>query len=1196
MWAPIIFDPPLGSTIRQASGPGNTYHVLAHNVPLQLLAPEGAERLEVWHDAGKGEWCATPFAPIETHTIEVAGTTGPASVAAGQAALTFHFQDAEFANSLQFTYRISRSDGRIEWLGTSSDNVKVVFCGREKQLKPTFEQAFRTHFKVRTQSIADGESGAALHSLVKMSIPVESADDRMHLGQLHGVKQVLVIEQTQRTWHTSRLCRADEVSQYQPAPLVVANLTEHPDMLAVFIAVSTGGGNIGLLQSIQRESAQTLSLDVLVSSDPFDRSQSADAEGASVYASLCDLTSLHFAIRVLMGHARETFESKNSIEVPRRGPVTFSGQQIQIQRHCSVTSDTQDIDTSASDSGYLSATSPKLEYAKGLVSPYTSHNDPHASHITPDSVPRSSSPVDLPQGRSLHSYSAAASVNDLDDDAELGAQRSPPCSEGGLMLCTWEALNHERPFLSSVLAALASLERRAPGACTSLLLDDGWADTIREDKPAGRGFMSAMTLDSELLDEESPEDPSPLASYISAVHASFPNVRDVGVWLTLVGYWNGLSVPLAEVYGPPVRATLPGPDGLVSALLPALERLGDFWDDMLVGLVDAGVTFIKLDAQGELAGMRIEDEWLAGHETAYNRAARAAFESAKQRWLPAPHTTTSVIHSMAMGRAQPTGPAALGEMSAGQWRTTDDIVPGHEAAARWLLVHASRNIMLFEGSMHVPDADMLCTSAHASVSSCEAKAQAAFRALYSGARLTTSDPPLRASGELEEDALSPLLAPMRSPQGSVGPLRTLQAANHARLLPSNVFEDVTGDASGAALLMVQPNALTNKGDATSFSTIGGWNARGPNARAVGHLSVSDVACALKSHPSQSRKFTDVLVVCNDDAESFAHVSAQDLTRASCGMIKHLSRPVLAYNLAPGCCTSWRVVPLALLDEQTFVCTTGLANKYLGLGAVCTSCAAPQESSPEPPETSKSFPNLRGSSTSDVGDLTDLPWSAVFAALAVMMLNTLVGLLSTHILLAPVALTLDLATMAMRQRATYSGVPAPLSRAYIHTASGHSTSSALRLPYVGMLGALKISLPPRSRAGTDASPKPRLRPDKDKGLKLDVEVSRAGELDFVVVSTLTGPLLEADAHKRYTMQIDGVDVDASFLKIRPLREISPQGCSIYSEIDSHARSAVKVSVDMLAFLGSRKDDGGHEGDSRRHASPSPATWRVTLKLD
>ncbi|CEH17621.1 GALACTINOL--SUCROSE GALACTOSYLTRANSFERASE 2-RELATED [Ceraceosorus bombacis] len=1193
MWAPITFDPPLGSTIKQASGPGNTYHVLAHNVPLQLLAPEGAERLEVWHDGGKGEWCATPFAPIETNTIEVARTTRPASVAAGQAALTFHFQDAELANSLQFTYRICKSDGRTEWLGTSDDNVKVVFCGRKKQLKPTFEQVFRTQLKVRTQSIADGESEAALHSLVRLSIPIESADDRMHLGQLHGVQQVLVIEHTQRTWHTSRLCHAHEVSQYQPAPLVVAKLTEHPDMLAVFIAVSTGGSNVGLLQSIQRESMQTLSLDVLVNSDSFDGSQSADAQGAIVYASLCDSTSLHFAIRLLLGHARETFEAKNSAEVRRRGPMTSDGQQIQAQRHCSVTSDTQDIDTSASDSGYISATSPELEFAKELVSPYTSHNDPHASHVTPESVPRSSSPVGLRQERSPPSYSA--SVSDLDDDAEIGAQQSPSWSEGGLMLCTWEALNHERPFLSSVLAALASLERRAPGACTSLLLDDGWADTIRDDKSAGRGLMSSMTLASELLDEESPEDPSPLASYISAVHASFPNVRDVGVWLTLVGYWNGLSVALAEMYGPPVCATLPGPDGPVPALLPALERLGDFWDDMLAGLVDAGVTFIKLDAQGELAGMRIQDEWLAGHEPAYNRAARAAFENAKQRWLPAPHTTSSVIHSMAMGKAQPTGPAALGEMSAGQWRTTDDIVPGHEAAARWLLVHASRNIMLFEGSMHVPDADMLCTSAHASVSSCEAKAQAAFRALYSGARLTISDPPLRASGELEEDALSPLLAPIKSSQGSTGPLRTLQAASHARLLHSNVFEDVTGDASGAALLMVQPNALTNKGDSTSFSTIGGWNTRGPNARAVGHLSVSDVAYALKSHPSQISKFTDVLVVCNDDAESFTLVSAQELTRASCGMVKHLSRPVLAYNLAPGCCTSWRVVPLALLDEQTFVCTTGLANKYLGLGAVCTSYAAPQESSPGPPEKSKSSANLRESSTSDVGDLTDLPWSAVFAALAVMTLNTLVGLLSAHILLAPVALTLDLATMGMRQRATYSGVPAPLSRAYIQTSSRHSTSFALRLPYIGMLGALKISFPPRSRAGTDASPKPRLRPDKDEVLHFDVEVSRAGELDFVVVSTATGPLLEAEAHKRYTMQIDGLDVDANFLKIRPVRKISPQGCYIYSELDTHARSAIKVSVDMLAFLGSRKNGQGHESDSRRQPSSSPATWLVTLKL-
>jgi hypothetical protein len=561
----------------------------------------------------------------------------------------------------------------------------------------------------------------------------------------------------------------------------------------------------------------------------------------------------------------------------------------------------------------------------------------------------------------------------------------------GLALCTWEALSHQRPYLSMVLDALAALEERAPGATTALLLDDGWACT--SSSGFGRGRLDAACLDPALLDAPAPEDPDALASYISAVHERFPAVRDFGVWLTLIGYWDGVS---AEEYGPLQRATLQGPDGPCEALLPAIESLDAFWDKTLGGLAEAGVTFVKLDAQGELASMRLEGSSSFGSEEAlYVRAAQRAFDTAASRHLG----PNAVIHCMAMGKGQPASLRALAPASTGQWRSTDDIVPGHTDAARWLLVHAARIVMLFDGS-HQPDADMLCTS---NVGALEAQAQARFRAVYSGARIFTSD---RASAEREAaDALQSLLAPTRSKSGIIAATRPLQAQDAARLLPGSMWEDVTSNADGAALVVAQPRQLAEQ---VAVSSIAAFNVRAGDASTVGTLRTCDIADALAGSSAHD------VAVCDASCEDFAVVTQAELAaqsdRLGCA-------PVLPIRLAVGESRSWSVAPLLALGDDVQAACLGLKDKYLPLAALRSLRTSSVQAKPQTLSLVHSAPTFQGLSP-----------SAILLAVMLILTNTLHAISSHFMLLAPLRRILLLVQTQLARRA--SVVPAQLRDSHV----------------------------------------------------------------------------------------------------------------------------------------------------------------------
>lgn len=88
----------------------------------------------------------------------------------------------------------------------------------------------------------------------------------------------------------------------------------------------------------------------------------------------------------------------------------------------------------------------------------------------------------------------------------------------------------------------------------------------------------------------------------------FPEIKTVGVWMTLEGYWNGIH-PDSQIsrtykltrYG--VRdnhSQYPYPPPFEHIYLPAPEDTERYWIDYFTSLKQAGVDFVKIDNQAGL--------------------------------------------------------------------------------------------------------------------------------------------------------------------------------------------------------------------------------------------------------------------------------------------------------------------------------------------------------------------------------------------------------------------------------------------------------------------------------------------------------------------------------------------------------------------------------------------------------------------
>ena len=180
----------------------------------------------------------------------------------------------------------------------------------------------------------------------------------------------------------------------------------------------------------------------------------------------------------------------------------------------------------------------------------------------------------------------------------------------GLGICTYEGLGaagencQNRSWCLSADATAQSHAQRPtkdlllsllpPFPISTFLIDDGWQDVFKKSGMERQlasfgpweGFGGSL---KELVDEIKDR-----------------GVKEVGVWLTLQGYWDGIdpTSELATRYAcqPHPVGDRHQPRGGVKSIqkgdrvawLPSPEEAGPFWRDWFAGLKEAGIGFVKV--------------------------------------------------------------------------------------------------------------------------------------------------------------------------------------------------------------------------------------------------------------------------------------------------------------------------------------------------------------------------------------------------------------------------------------------------------------------------------------------------------------------------------------------------------------------------------------------------------------------------
>jgi len=153
-----------------------------------------------------------------------------------------------------------------------------------------------------------------------------------------------------------------------------------------------------------------------------------------------------------------------------------------------------------------------------------------------------------------------------------------------LTYCTWNSLQPPTPTTAtSMLKALQTF----PLMPNNLLIDDGWQTT--DDRK-----MSDWSANSSWLDGY-----ADLGQVIS--HAKSLGVERVGVWHTVLGYWNGVSRN-CETFKDVPFLTLCKDWGAQYEIIHPM-KVDEFFDQWYARLASWGVDFVKCDDMAEIEDM-----------------------------------------------------------------------------------------------------------------------------------------------------------------------------------------------------------------------------------------------------------------------------------------------------------------------------------------------------------------------------------------------------------------------------------------------------------------------------------------------------------------------------------------------------------------------------------------------------------------
>ncbi|KAJ5459957.1 uncharacterized protein N7458_001509 [Penicillium daleae] len=503
---------------------------------------------------------------------------------------------------------------------------------------------------------------------------------------------------------------------------------------------------------------------------------------------------------------------------------------------------------------------------------------------------------------------------------EVTAGKSPFDRLG---FCTWSSIGENVPLNKTNMTELTQLLKKDAKYVPvgSFIIDDGWQD-IRHGlngHPNARGLWSFDTWDGMGCS---------LADLVAMIKTELTSVKEVGVWMTLTGYWNSVAPgsPLETKYGMVryniARSNVPGQDwtlpdfdnqqsGTINDaegryyLLPPPERAAEFWSDYFGTCAAAGVDFVKVDNQAYgsfLEGVQGGQEFVALWD--------AMFTAANQTF-----GHHRVIHCMAHYERIFSGDIGLGAATNNQKiviRNSDDFGLDRPDVHRDHIHYNLYNALLLDQLSCIPDADMFMTSAQ------WPQYHAVLRAFFSHGPVLLADLP----GTWDVEVVKKLIAP-----DTKGECTVVRGIRTARPLPRNIWEKTLDHGPGPSIKAASPfgkhgaaiilwNARTGARDNTADILFKGdiIDTLGEVVKGPGNVSNNEYALWL-SNANRAASF--------QMEQGIKETLALDTERMNA---------VLSVSLPPATMEIVTVAPLWRIGNMK-IAVLGLVDKYAGLSAI-----------------------------------------------------------------------------------------------------------------------------------------------------------------------------------------------------------------------------------------------------------------------
>ncbi|OZJ02478.1 hypothetical protein BZG36_05143 [Bifiguratus adelaidae] len=487
-----------------------------------------------------------------------------------------------------------------------------------------------------------------------------------------------------------------------------------------------------------------------------------------------------------------------------------------------------------------------------------------------------------------------------------------------LGFCTWSSIGENVPLTIDLMDNLVQLLRRDNVPISSFIIDDGWQD-IRygyNGTEKTRGLWSFGTWSGMK---------SNLSETVSLIKNTLPTVRDVGVWMTLAGYWNSIipGSPLAQKYEmrmfklnrdnvPGIHWRNKGFDGQQSGTitkpedrawcLPPPHLAYAFWKDYFSTCAEAGISFVKVDNQAYcsfLDGVEGGEEFVA----LWNGMTRAANEIFGEN---------RVIHCMAHYERTFNGDIGMGAATHGKKiviRNSDDFGLPRPNVNRDHIRHNIYNAMLTSQLCLIPDADMFMTCAQ------WPEYHAVLRAFFNGPVLLADKP-----GTWDSRVLSKLIG--RSPENTH---EVVRASQTVRPLARSVWEPFLGGGVGPSL-----KGASYLPDARSASIVL-WNTRKDALdNSVDIIFEGDLVDALENVKDSLCGTWNGVIWASNARRARSVKLGKSKAYSDSGIIA--SRPLTSVSLEPQAVETLTIAPYHAVGSAK-IATLGLIDKYAGLAAI-----------------------------------------------------------------------------------------------------------------------------------------------------------------------------------------------------------------------------------------------------------------------